>query len=472
MKNRNKSLDALRGFSILAMVLSGSISFSAALPDWMYHAQVPPPYHTFMPAIAGISWVDLVFPFFLFSMGAAIPLALNKQVQNGSSFPHILWTALRRFLLLTFFALFTEHMKAWVIAEQPLARENLLSIVAFLLLFFQLHKNKTAHNKKIFIGLKICSFFIAVALLFFLHFRGQAFSFTKSDIIIIMLANMAFFGTIIWWFTKNRAWLRIGILPFIMAIFLVSKEPTDSWVKAIYNFNQIAGHHFDWMYQFYFLRYLFIIIPGTFAGEWILKYNETAFSKTAPAEKIYFRIICILAFVLVVSNTVLLFGRYLLINFSISVSMIIALYWLLKRNGENVNKQLTYFFKAGAYLLLLGLFFEGYEGGIKKDDATYSYYLVTSGLAFFMLIGFSTLAQFKIGAGINNYLSLNGRNPMLAYVAGSLLLMPVMQLTGLHRIFDSMNSSAWLGFLKGVLFTGIVSLITVYCTKRGWFWKT
>jgi len=29
-----------------------------------------------------------------------------------------------------------------------------------------------------------------------------------------------------------------------------------------------------------------------------------------------------------------------------------------------------------------------------------------------------------------------------------------------------------LGFLKGVLFTGIVSLVTIFCTKRGWFWKT
>lgn len=472
MKNRNESLDALRGCSILAMVLSGSISFSASLPAWMYHAQVPPPNHTFMPAIAGITWVDLVFPFFLFSMGAAIPLALNKKAKKDSSFLPVLSIALRRFLLLAFFALFIEHMKAWVIAAQPLLKENLLSIVAFVMLFFQLYENKQAYKKKLFIGLKISSFVIAVALLFSLRFRGETFSFYKSDIIIIVLANMAFFGTIIWWFTKNHAWLRIGILPFIMAVFLVAKEPTEGWVNVLFNFNQLAGFHFDWMYQFYFLKYLFIIIPGTFAGEWLLKYNETTYSKTAPAKKTYSGIICLLTFLLVVSNTALLFGRYLLLNFSLSVLMIIAIYWLLKKYGDDINKPFTYFLKAGAYLLLLGLFFEAYEGGIKKDHSTYSYYFVSSGLAFFMLIVFGTLSQSKIGAGINNYFSLNGRNPMLAYVTGSLLLMPILQLTGLHRIFDSMNSSASLGFLKGVLFTGIVSLITVFCTKRGWFWKT
>jgi len=472
MQQRNGSLDALRGFAILTMVLSGSIAYGDVLPAWMYHAQVPPPNHIFMPAIAGITWVDLVFPFFLFSMGAAIPLALNKQVKNGSSFLYILWIALRRFLLLAFFALFLEHMKAWVLAEQPLVRENLLSIVAFLLLFFQLYNNKDERYKKLFMGLKIFSFVIAVVLLFFLRFKGEIFSFTKSDIIIIVLANMAFFGTIIWWLTKNNAWLRIGILPFIMAIFLVAKEPTDNWVKAVYNFNHIADFHFDWLYQFYFLKYLFIIIPGTFAGEWLMKYNETAFSNSVAAEKIKFRIIGILAFALAVSNTALLFGRYLLLNFSLSVLILIAIFWLLKKNGEDTNKQLTYFFKAGAYLLLLGLFFEAYEGGIKKDHSTYSYYFVTSGLAFFMLIVFSSLAQAKIGNAINKYLSLNGRNPMLAYVTGSLLLMPVIQITGMNTVFDSMNSNAWLGFLKGVLFTGIVSLVTVFCTKRGWFWKT
>ena len=45
-------------------------------------------------------------------------------------------------------------------------------------------------------------------------------------------------------------------------------------------------------------------------------------------------------------------------------------------------------FVAGAYLLMLGLFFEAYEGGIRKDDSTYSYYFVTAGLAFMAMIAF------------------------------------------------------------------------------------
>lgn len=79
MKVRDTSIDALRGFAILTMILSGSIAYGDVLPAWMFHAQVPPPLHKFNATIPGITWVDLVFPFFLFSMGAAMPLALKNM---------------------------------------------------------------------------------------------------------------------------------------------------------------------------------------------------------------------------------------------------------------------------------------------------------------------------------------------------------------------------------------------------------
>ena len=141
MIQRNQSLDALRGFAILAMVLSGSIAYGDTMPAWMYHAQVPPPEHRFIETIAGITWVDLVFPFFLFSMGAAIPLALKKYTEAGKGFLFIAWIALKRFLLLAFFALFTEHMKAWIISDHPTAWHHFISLVAFVFLFFQFYDN-------------------------------------------------------------------------------------------------------------------------------------------------------------------------------------------------------------------------------------------------------------------------------------------------------------------------------------------
>ncbi len=485
MIQRNHSLDALRGFAILTMILSGSIAYGDVLPAWMFHAQVPPPGHKFDPAIFGITWVDLVFPFFLFSMGAAIPLSLKKYIDNKSGFKIIAWIAGKRFLLLAFFALFTEHMRAWVIADAPQAKEHLLSLLAFVLLFFQFYENKNIKYKTAFLASKIFSFMAAAFLLWQLPFwSGKGFDFYKSDIIIMVLGNMAFFGTLIYYFTANKPYVRIGILAFIMAVFLAAKEPTDGWAKALFNFSHIGSFNFDWMYKFYFLKYLFIIIPGTIAGEWMLgemKNKELVVDSLAaeqaglePEKKQlnqqFENMLALIAFALVCVNLYGLFTRMLLLNL-ISTILLCAssIYLTRKTNENNLFKKLV---AAGTFLLLLGLFFEAYEGGIRKDASTYSYYFVTSGLAFFSLLCFSVMAKRKYFSSIANYFSLNGKNPMVAYVAGSLLLLPLLSLSTLKPFWDGMNQNAFMGFMKGVLFTGTVSLITIFFVKRKWFWKT
>ncbi len=464
MKQRNQSLDALRGFAILTMILSGSIAFGDTLPAWMYHAQVPPPDHKFIPTIPGITWVDLVFPFFLFSMGAAIPLSLAKLAAEKGKNIAVFIIALRRYVLLTFFALFIFHMRAWVIADNATAVDYLLSIGGFVLLFFQFYDSKHSSHKTALLVAKVVAFVIGIFLLYQLPFAGKGFQLNRSDIIIIVLGNMAFFGTLIWWFTRKNVWLRLGILPLIMAVFLGGKE-TGSWNETLFHFSPVP-----WMYTFYYLKYLFITIPGTLAGEWLLQSSNARQSE--DKKRGVLNLVAGLSFILIISNTALLFNRNLLLNLVVTVLILVALYYLLNKLPVDENKLLRQFFQAGAYLLLLGLFFEAYEGGVKKDSSTYSYYFVTSGLAFFMLIGLYGLQWMAIGKHISNYLSLNGRNPMIAYVAGNLLLTPLLNLTGLISVFDGMNTNPWIGFLRGVLFTGIVSLITIFCTKRKWFWKT
>lgn len=57
MNKRAFSLDALRGYAIITMVLSGTIA-SGVLPGWMYHAQVGSRSNfAFDPSFYGITWV-------------------------------------------------------------------------------------------------------------------------------------------------------------------------------------------------------------------------------------------------------------------------------------------------------------------------------------------------------------------------------------------------------------------------------
>lgn len=458
-QTRLLSLDALRGLAILLMVLSGSIAFGDVLPAWMYHAQVPPPTHTFNPNIAGISWVDLVFPFFLFSMGAAFPLALSKKLKNNGTLLTLVQT-IKRYILLIFFAVFTFHSRAWVMSPTAGTTENLLSIGCFLLLFLMFSKTDIERSG-FSIGRQILGFILAIAFLWLYPFKDGGFDIFKSDIIIVVLANMALFGSAIWIFTQHKPWLRVAVLPLVMAIFLSGKL-ADSWTNTLFNWSPLP-----WAYTFYYLKYLFIIIPGTFAGDWLLRAKNSSVLIKPSFTTLAIALICLL---LIVLNTGFLFSRQLITNVMVTICLAGVIVFLCEKSG--LNEVYQNFAYLGVLLLVLGLFFEPYEGGIKKDPSTYSYYFVCSGMAFLAIFSFILLeagGYFKTGF---KFMAKVGQNPMIAYTAGNLFLLPLLRISNLETSLNLLNQTAWGGFARGVIFTSIVALIAILFTNKRVFWKT
>jgi hypothetical protein len=146
------------------------------------------------------------------------------------------------------------------------------------------------------------------------------------------------------------------------------------------------------------------------------------------------------------------------------------LYWTCLANRQKAFQDMVL---AGWGLLFIGLLLEPYEGGIKKDPSTFSYYFVCGGFAFLLLPLFRFLSDHRLTSRYwLSPLADIGKNPMLAYVAGSLLILPILSLTGAKIYWDGLTHSPWQGVLKGLLFTGAVMLITCYSVKRKWFWKT
>lgn len=464
MKKREEALDALRGLAILLMVLSSSISFGI-LPAWMYHAQVPPPYHVFKPELPGITWVDLVFPFFLFTMGAAIPLALQKKLADQPVFKTVA-QLVQRYLLLVIFALFTFYARAGVMSETPGWKEQLLSIGCFLVLFLMYVRFSKLKNPMTGQGIKLAGFALAAAFLLWYPFKN-GFSLNSSDIIIIVLANMAFFATLVWWLTRNNPLLRIGMLPLLMAILLTAKD-AGTWNSAVFNWSPLP-----WMYKLYYLKYLFIVLPGTFAGEWMLNRTTAPVQSLMEGVKAKLLTAGALCWLLLISNVVCLYMRWLVPNLLISAVLSVLLLQMLKLLNEGSDKILfTKFANAGVYLLILGLFFEAFEGGIKKDISTFSYYFLTTGLAFLVLLSFTIFERLGYFSAVITYLGNNGKNPMVAYTAGNLLLIPLLKLSGAEVYLESVAGLPAGGLIRGLIFTGIVSLITLYCTRAKLFWKT
>lgn len=467
MNKRAFSLDALRGYAIITMVLSATVA-SGVLPGWMYHAQVGPRSgFAFDPSFYGITWVDLVFPFFLFAMGAAFPFSIGKKLEKGENKLRIVWDCLLRGCRLTFFAIFIQHMYPWVTSSPQDTQSWLIALAAFALMFPMFMRIPIKMPQWVRWGIQLLAYVIGVLMLLTVDYaNNREFSLSYSNIIILVLANMSIFGSLVYLFTVNYKWARIAILPFIMAVFLGS-QTDDSWIKAVMYYSPIP-----WMYSFYYLKYLFIVIPASIAGEYLKDWLQNG-TEIIPClkEKQQTPFILLVAVSVIILNLYGLYTRQLLLNLSGTVILLSCLFWLLKVKSNNMIywKKL---FTAGSYLLMLGLFFEAYEGGIRKDDSTYSYYFVTAGLAFMAMIAFSILCDIYKCRQLTRPLEMAGQNPMIAYVATSLVVMPVLSLLGVTTYLSYLQQNAWLGFLRGIIITTLAALIAIAFTKIKCFWRT
>ncbi len=592
-KPRAHALDALRGYAIITMVLSAMEAFSV-LPRWMYHAQVPPPDHVFDPTIYGITWVDIIFPFFLFSMGAAIPLSLGRQHAKGESIMKLTWKTVQRWVKLTFFAIFIIHAFPFMLGYEQEWMCYAMPIFFFILLCLMFMPNPFGLSPYKARAITWSAYLVAVGFMLLQPYAGGApFRLTDSDCIMLILANVSLTGSIIYLLTIGHPLRRLALLPFLVALFMAA-HTANSWPALL-----IHTSWLPWLYLPAYQEYLLIIIPGTVAGEWIAQWlekmkandmskglvdnyqkkNEAVLEKGNPLkggrgavlengnkvkndEKVVLENenkvrtrseemkdkenalalpVALLSLALIVVNVVLLFGRHLVANLVATMVLTALTAWLLRSrrkagttgveaakqraaskdaSSQNAAKQelsnreassqeaakqelsnrdassqeaakqevsnqksssipaspTLHFWQrlssAGAYLLLLGLCLESYEGGIRKDDVTLSYLFVTCGLAFYALLLLTVVCDHWHVRWLCAPLEMVGKNPMVAYVSASMVIIPVLILTHIYPYIDALSSQPLTGFLKGVLLTALCMALTAWFTHKRWFWKT
>ena len=591
-KPRAHALDALRGYAIITMVLSAMEAFSV-LPRWMYHAQVPPPDHVFDPTIYGITWVDIIFPFFLFSMGAAIPLSLGRQHAKGESIMKLTWKTVQRWVKLTFFAIFIIHAFPFMLGYEQEWMRYAMPIFFFILLCLMFMPNPFGLSPYKARAITWSAYLVAVGFMLLQPYAGGApFRLTDSDCIMLILANVSLTGSIIYLLTIGHPLRRLALLPFLVALFMAA-HTANSWPALL-----IHTSWLPWLYLPAYQEYLLIIIPGTVAGEWIAQWlekmkandtskglvdnyqkkNEAVLENVNPLkggkgavlengngvkndEKVVLENgnplkggggavlenenkvrtrseemkdkenalalpVALLSLALIIVNVVLLFGRHLVANLVATMVLTALTAWLLRSRREagttgvedakqratlkdassqnaakrevynreassqEASKQEVYNQKtssipasptlhfwqrlssAGAYLLLLGLCLESYEGGIRKDDVTLSYLFVTCGLAFYALLLLTVVCDHWHVRWLCAPLEMVGKNPMVAYVSASMVIIPVLILTHIYPYIDALSSQPLTGFLKGVLLTALCMALTAWFTHKRWFWKT
>lgn len=95
---RIDSIDVLRGLTILLMIFVNDLAGVAGVPAWMKHIDPPD--------ADGMTFVDVIFPAFLFIVGMSIPFAIGRRFERGESTNAILRHVLGRVLSLLVIGVF------------------------------------------------------------------------------------------------------------------------------------------------------------------------------------------------------------------------------------------------------------------------------------------------------------------------------------------------------------------------------
>ena len=465
--SRALALDALRGLAVLTMVLSGIIPWGDSLPPWMYHAQEPPPTHDFNPHLPGLTWVDLVFPVFLFAMGASIPLALARRLEGGESRMKTVGRLLLRGVTLAAFAIYLQHIRPYTLQPEPDTKTWFTAITGFLLLFPMFARFPASWNRTRQAIVRGLGWAAAIGLLAILPYPAKGdlpphFSVGRNDIILIVLANMAFFGATLWLLTRARFGARLGVLGIYLALRLSSSS--DGFIHDVWNYSPVS-----WIFQWDYLKYLFIVIPGTVVGDAHLKWRESAVPEDGVrVTNIRRSLLAILGVLLPLLLLIGLQSRVLLPTILVAGTCCGLAVWLVSRPSNPTDTLLRSLVVWGSYWLLLGLAFEPFEGGIKKDSATLSYFFVTSGIASFLLVSLTVVAILPRSYRWLGLFADTGQNPLIGYAIMGNVLQPLLALTHMDRLLtDQLDGcNPWLGVLRGVLQTLLLALIVRLCTQR------
>ena len=453
---RIATIDILRGITIFAMILCANIGYNSDLPAWMFHCQTPPPTYAFNPDVPGITWVDLVFPFFLFTMGAAFPLAMRKKLDNGVSRWEVTGSLFRRWLTLTIFAIVLGNAYANGTSTRPAWMVQVFNILLWGVMFMSLVR--IPDEKKGRLVNNIGMFLLIVMAYVRIDFFGVPLNRWSSDIIIMILANIAIWGGLIWMFTKDSLKLRWLVLFFIASIKAVSAYAPEAlaWVPSM--------SFIGWIFSWSFLQYLVIALAGSIVGDMLLAQSRRNEEVKIDSSHITAGIIALVAALVQLWG---LFTRNVLADFIIS-AVLGAAFIALTIRRRNVMTDIGYI---GFALMLIGIIFDPIDGGITKDHCNLSYMFTTSGMtaltgAFILALEFRWHIK---GRGLSG----SGQNPMLAYTVTNFLTGPILALCGILPWLDriSVGSPFW-GMFRGLFITLLMVAVTCFFTKKKLFWRS
>jgi len=462
MNKRIASIDALRGITIIMMIFCAAFGWNSGLPAWMFHCQCPPPTYAFDPTVKGITWVDLVFPWFLFAMGAAIPFSLGGKLRKGIGMGRVSLDLLKRWLTLAAFGLVLGN--AGLITDYSAWGPSLLRLGIWCGLFLALWRVPSG-SKIPGWTVNIAGVIAIIALLVVEKFAfGVSLSLHSNDIIIMVLSLVALVGGFAWLITREKPVWRLALLVVVAALKEVSWQAPGT--LGMMNF----PHWIDWLLNWRYLQYLVVVLLGTFAGDILAKAASSGADLCANPTGAGSACAALLCLLSVPAALVGFFTRNIWVLLAV-IAAFAAVSLVLTRRDRSAWALII---RIGYACLLLGIIFDPIDGGITKDHCNLSYMLSAGGLACLMssfLLWCESRAALR-GRTLSKTLTMTGQNPMVAYTVTWFVILPLLSACGFGHFMAATVGSPVLGLLQGVILTGLMVVVTCLLTRARIFWRS
>lgn len=456
-------LDALRGLLLLAMNFAFTIPNWGPFAAWMYHAQIPPSQEALYVNQPGFGWRDLLYPGFIFTMSAAIPITMGARLAKGMPYPQITWIAVRRGALLLLFALLIGHVNPYWTHDYA-KTGNIAAIFGLLVCFAVFVRPPRDLGARTARVLRYTAWAGVATVLFVIPaWYGQSFSPMRQDGIIGSLAFLTVAGTLIWLFTRVNTMARLAIIPVIVAGRTLA--PHVDWIGSVWYWTPAP-----WLYQPWLLDLLLIAIPGTIVGDQLAHWMKRPAEEPMRWTTARLATLAALGLAVPVVLAVGLYQRRYPMETAAALVAIAAASLMLTRTPASARDYvLMRLWQVAAVCLAIGALIEPLEGGIRKDPQTLGYLALMTGTATAMLAALLVVVDvFKPGRRLLRPLADIGQNPLFAYVV---FFLGILHGLWLLNAGNAMTATWQQATLRGLALTTLTGFVVWLTTKKRLLWR-
>ena len=238
--SRLASLDAFRGLVILTMTFVNYLAGVKNIPAWAKHTP---------ETTDGYTFVDVVFPGFLFIVGVALPLAFHKRMERGESLFGLLQRIFVRSVSLLFVGVIMVNSSFFSAAATGMSRALwfLLAMLCVVVLWNHYPAVESNGKRRVYLGLRILAGIVLAVLLVMFRGKNDAGAtvwFQHSWWGILGLIGWAYLVcSVAYLLFRGSSVAMMGVLGLMLALYIGDKHGALDWewLGPVHNFVGIGA---------------------------------------------------------------------------------------------------------------------------------------------------------------------------------------------------------------------------------------